>query len=108
MTQAAIVAGQFANGFGCRTELRSVFSVGLFSNRFLLVSEFVGIGMMAFISYVPFAQDIFKTGPLTVADWLFVAAGGIVLFIAEEARKWVMRRRLASRRSVRTTEGVHA
>jgi P-type Ca2+ transporter type 2C len=108
MTQAAIVAGQFANGFGCRTEVRSLFSVGVFSNRFLLVSEVVGVGIMAAISYVPFLQDIFKTGPLTAWDWLFVAAGAVVLFVAEEARKWVARRRLASRRSVRATEGVRA
>jgi len=108
MTQAAIVAGQFANGFGCRTELRSLFSVGVFSNRFLLASEVVGIGIMAAISYVPFLQDIFKTGPLTMKDWLFVAAGAVVLFVAEEARKWVARRRLASRRSVSATQGVRA
>ena len=35
MTQAAIVAGQVANGFGCRTERESLFKVGLFTNRFL-------------------------------------------------------------------------
>ena len=43
MTQAAIVAGQVANGFACRTERESLFKVGLFSNSWLVYSEFFGI-----------------------------------------------------------------
>jgi hypothetical protein len=93
MTQAAIVAGQFANGFGCRTERESLFKVGLFTNRFLVISEFVGIGIMCAISYVPFIADIFKTGPLTAGDWVFLAFSAVVLFFAEEARKWFLRRK---------------
>jgi magnesium-transporting ATPase (P-type) len=93
MTQAAIVAGQVANGFGCRTERESVFKIGLFSNHFLVISQFIGIGIMCAISYVPFLQNIFKTAPLTLADWGFLAIAAVTLFFAEEARKWVMRRK---------------
>jgi magnesium-transporting ATPase (P-type) len=95
MTQAAIVAGQVANGFGCRTERQSLFSIGIFSNRWLLYSEIVGIGIMAAIAYVPFLQDIFKTGPLTLADWAFLALAAVTLFFAEEGRKWYLRRKAA-------------
>jgi P-type Ca2+ transporter type 2C len=101
MTQAAIVAGQVANGFGCRTERESVFKIGVFSNHFLVISQFIGIGIMCAISYVPFLQNIFKTAPLTPADWGFLALAAVTLFFAEEARKWIMRRRDA--RSVAAT-----
>jgi magnesium-transporting ATPase (P-type) len=93
MTQAAIVAGQVANGFGCRTERESLFKIGLFTNRFLVIGELIGIGIILVISYVPFVADIFKTGPLTLADWGFLAISAVVLFFAEEARKWVLRRK---------------
>jgi len=93
MTQAAIVAGQVANGFGCRTTRESLFKVGLFTNRFLLIGEAIGIGIMAAISYVPFLQNIFKTAPLTLADWGFLILAAITLFFAEEARKWFLRRK---------------
>ncbi len=93
MTQAAIVAGQVANGFGCRTERESVFKVGLLTNRFLLIGEAIAILIMCVIAYVPFAQNIFKTGPLTLADWGFLAISALVLFFAEEARKWFLRRK---------------
>jgi len=93
MTQAAIVAGQFANGFGCRTERESLFKVGLFTNKFLVISEFVGIAIMCAIAYVPFLQHIFKTAPLTLADWGFLVVAAVTLFFAEEARKWYLRRK---------------
>jgi magnesium-transporting ATPase (P-type) len=93
MTQAAIVMGQVANGFGCRTERESVFKIGLFTNRFLIIGELVGIGMILAISYVPFIADIFKTGPLSLADWGFLVVAAVTLFFAEEARKWFLRRR---------------
>jgi len=93
MTQAAIVFGQVANGFGCRTERESLFKVGLFTNRFLVIGELVGIGIILVISYVPFVADIFKTGPLTLTDWVFLVISAVVLFFAEEARKWFLRRK---------------
>jgi P-type Ca2+ transporter type 2C len=96
MTQAAIVFGQVANGFGCRTERESLFKIGLFTNRFLVIGELVGIGIILLISYVPFIADIFKTGPLTLVDWIFLVISAVVLFFAEEARKWFLRRRTAS------------
>jgi Ca2+-transporting ATPase len=93
MTQAAIVAGQVANGFGCRTERESLFKVGLFTNRFLLIGEAVGIAIMCAIAYVPFLQGIFKTAPLTLADWGFLVIAAVTLFFAEEGRKWYLRRK---------------
>jgi magnesium-transporting ATPase (P-type) len=95
MTQATIVMCQVANGFACRTELESVFKVGLFSNRFLVIGELIGVGLIAAIAYVPFLQNIFKTGPLTLIDWGIMIVAGISLFFAEEARKWFARRRFA-------------
>ena len=93
MTQAAVVAGQFANGFACRTERESLFKVGIFTNRFLLISEIVGVSILAAISYVPFLQSIFKTASLTLADWGFLVVAAVTLFFAEEARKWLLRRK---------------
>jgi len=103
MTQAAIVAGQVANGFGCRTERESVFKIGIFSNHFLVIGQLIGIGIMCAISYVPFLQNIFKTAPLTWGDWLFLVVAAVTLFFAEEARKWVMRRRDARSVAAATT-----
>jgi magnesium-transporting ATPase (P-type) len=103
MTQAAVVAGQVANGFACRTERESLFRVGVFSNRFLVLSEIVAIGIMCAISYVPFLQNIFKTAPLRPVDWIILVAATVTLFFAEEARKWFLRRKDARVSAALTT-----
>ena len=58
-----------------------------------MIGELIGIGIILVISYVPFVANIFKTGPLTLADWGFLAISAVVLFFAEEARKWFLRRK---------------
>jgi len=93
MTQAAIVVSQVANGFACRTERESLFKLGLFSNLWIVYSEIAGLGIIAAISYLAPLQGIFKTGPLSGRDWLILLAAALSLFFAEEARKWVARRR---------------
>ncbi len=48
---------------------------------------------MAAISYLPPLQALFHTAPLTAADWAVLAGFGVLLLIAEETRKWRLRRR---------------
>ena len=93
MTQAGIVMSQFFNGFAVRTEEQSIFKVGLLSNRPLVAAEFLGVGIMACISYLPPLQHVFNTTGLTVYDWLMLTAFGVVLLVAEELRKAVHRAR---------------
>ncbi len=99
MTQAAIVVSQVFNGFAVRTESVSIFRIGLLSNRFLILGEAIGIGIMSAISYVPFMQGLFGTAPLRLVDWGLLTAFGAVLFIAEELRKLAARRRERSGQS---------
>jgi len=95
MTQAVIVMSQFANGFVCRTERISIFKVGLFSNLGIVAGELFGVGLISAISYLGPLQSVFKTGPLSWEDWVMLIAAAVTLFIAEETRKWFLRRKEA-------------
>jgi magnesium-transporting ATPase (P-type) len=93
MTQGGIVFSQFFNGFAVRTDRKSVFSVGIASNRALVAAELAGIGMMLAMSYVPLLQDVLGTAALPWHYWGVCAGWGLVLFLAEEARKARLRRK---------------
>ena len=93
MTQAGIVMSQFFNGFAVRTDEQSVFKVGLFTNLPLIAAEFLGIGIVSAISYVPVLQNVFHTGPLSVYDWLMLGGFGFALLVADELRKAYVRSR---------------
>jgi calcium-translocating P-type ATPase len=93
MTQAGIVFSQVFNGFAVRTDRESVFSIGIFSNRLLVIGEALGIAIMLAISYAPPLQSLFGTAALPARWWLVPIAFGVVALIAEELRKTYVRRR---------------
>ena len=93
MTQAGIVVSQFFNGLAVRTERRSIFQAGVFSNPRLIGAECIGVTIMAAISYVAPLQRVFHTAPLTASDWAILVVFGILLLCAEEVRKLLLRRR---------------
>lgn len=93
MTLAAIVFCQIAAAINCRTQNTSVFKIGIFSNRHILIGILSEIVILLLLIYVPFFQGVFNTGPLKLVNWLFLIAIPIPLVLIEELRKWLVRRR---------------
>jgi P-type Ca2+ transporter type 2C len=83
----AIVAFEWLMAFSARSDEYTIFRLGVFRNRALIVSIGVAILLQIAVVYVPFLQIAFKTFPLTLSDWgiVVLAAGG--LFALEEIRK---------------------
>ena len=92
VTFAAIVMGQVANAFTCRDERASAFTLGWLTNRLLLWGIAVELVLMAVILYSPIGSLIFGTAPLPAWVWPPLLAGGIGLLLADEYRKWLIRR----------------
>ncbi len=87
MIFAGIVVMQIANVFACRTEFKSVFTKGLFSNRLIIWGIAFELVFTAALIYIPFFQKIFNTYPLTFADWGILFVFMIAIFFIEEGRK---------------------
>jgi P-type Ca2+ transporter type 2C len=97
MTQTGIVMGQVGAGMAMRTDRRSVFAIGLFSNRFLLIG--IGFELLLAVSliYVPGLNGAFHQGPIGGWHWLILLAFAPMVFFAEEGRKAFFRRYVWSR-----------
>jgi sodium/potassium-transporting ATPase subunit alpha len=89
----AVIVTQVANGFVCRSPQQSVFSLGLFSNRLLLVGMLVEVGLQFAIVYFPLGQKIFGTASLPLSAWLVALPFALFLFAADEGRKALARQR---------------
>ncbi|KJE91439.1 calcium-transporting P-type ATPase [Capsaspora owczarzaki ATCC 30864] len=79
------------NALASRSEEKSIFTIGFFTNSAFLYS--VGgslIGQLAVI-YVPFLQSIFQTEALALGDVVYITVLASTVFWAEEARKMYMR-----------------
>jgi Ca2+-transporting ATPase len=84
---------QFFQTWNSRSETLSVFRIGLLSNPLLLFAIVASVlAQLAFI-YVPVLQWIFKTEPLTVAEWARVSLLSLTVVLVVEVDKWLRRRR---------------
>ena len=90
---AGVITTQIGNAYACRTERMSVFTIGFFSNRFLLVGFLVELTIISILIYVMPFQKIFEHGPLPPKYWAILFLYPPVMFLAEEGRKAFLRRR---------------
>jgi Ca2+-transporting ATPase len=82
---------QWFNAWNCRSETKSVFQSGLFSNRWLiLATAFVAL-LQYLVVTVPVLQHLFHTVPLTMHEFGIVLLATVPLFVIEELRKLVVR-----------------
>lgn len=93
MVLGAIVFFQIANALNCRTKITSVFKAGIFSNKRVWFGIAFELALLIFLVYTPGVQELFNTAPLEFSDWLFLFAIPIPVFLLEEARKWIDRKR---------------
>ncbi|MDI6729873.1 MAG: cation-translocating P-type ATPase C-terminal domain-containing protein, partial [Thermodesulfovibrionales bacterium] len=89
----AIIVTQVANVFACRSFRESVFSIGLFSNRLIFIGIAFEIALQLFIVYHPWGNKIFSTSPISLNIWLALIPFAVVLFAAEETRKFIVSHR---------------
>jgi calcium-translocating P-type ATPase len=92
-----IVACQIGTAFAVRTDHASLWSIGVFSNRFLLGGIAIGLAFAALLIYVPVLQSFFGTEALTPSQLLTVLPFPFIVWGADELRRFILRR-LRSRR----------
>jgi magnesium-transporting ATPase (P-type) len=97
MTLAAIVFTQIGTVLNCRSEKQSVFKIGFFKNKLVIIGIFVEIALISAIMYVPFLQEVFGTAAIGPKDWLFLIIIPIPMVLFEEIRKAIMRQVVKSK-----------
>jgi len=92
MTLITLAMFQWFNAWNCRSMRRSIFQLGLFTNKWLILATGFVLLLQLFIVYTPFMQYIFKTVPITGAQWGLVFALSAPIVLIEELRKFVVRK----------------
>ena len=70
-----------------RSDEHTVFKLGFFANRWLLISILAAVILQLAVVYVPFLQIPFSTVPISLTDWGIIILIGVGLFAIEETRK---------------------
>jgi len=82
-----LIFAQLGLALEVRSEKRSLFIVGLASNKAMLAAVAIGIAAHVGILYIPFLQRIFGTVALDAAHFAVAAAGALLLMALVEIYK---------------------
>lgn len=88
-----LACAQLFHSFNCRHMTQSLFKIGIFTNKKLILATSVSFLFQMAVVYVPFLQKVFKTRPLGVVDWILVLIISAFPLWAMELVKMVRNRR---------------
>ncbi|KAL6264132.1 hypothetical protein P5V15_004211 [Pogonomyrmex californicus] len=91
MTFTCFVFFDMFNALSCRSQTKSIFTIGLWSNKMFLVAVTLSVIGQMLVIYFPPLQRIFQTEALTAKDLLFLAALTSSVFVISEIKKFIER-----------------
>jgi sodium/potassium-transporting ATPase subunit alpha len=92
VTFAGIVFAQIANGLSCRSEKESLWSIGWRSNPYYWGGVAVELIILTGMIFIVPLSSVFGTMAFDPLYWWAVAAVMGIVLLAEEGRKWILRR----------------
>ncbi|GAN35314.1 MAG: cation-translocating P-type ATPase [Candidatus Brocadia sp. AMX2] len=84
---SVMVISQLFHSFNCRNAHRSLFKIGIFTNKKLLLATGFSLAMQVAIIYIPYSENVFKVMPLELKDWIAIFGFSTLVFIIMEIIK---------------------
>jgi Ca2+-transporting ATPase len=103
-----LCSSELLRAFTARSEYHSIFSIGVFSNRWMVCAVGVSFLLVLMVVYVPFLRPFFDTVPLGAEDWLFMLPFFFASPVAMELLKVHFRKRAARTMTPAPTPGSGA
>ena len=97
MTFTCFVLFDMFNALSCRSQVKSIFTIGLFSNKPFMISVAASIVGQLLVIYAPPLQKIFLTEALSFLDLIALTGLASTVFLFSEIKKFF--ERLALKRS---------
>ncbi|NDJ34287.1 MAG: cation-translocating P-type ATPase [Chloroflexi bacterium] len=92
MVFTTLTLSQLGHALAVRSDRESLFSIGLFTNKPLLIAIGVTLLLQMGVVYLPFAQNFFETTALSLSDLLISLAFSTIIFWLVELEKLLIRR----------------
>lgn len=89
MTFTCFVFFDMWNALSCRSQTKSIFTIGFFSNRMFLLAVTLSVLGQLLVVYFPPLQSVFQTEALTWKDMLFLTTLTSSVFILSEIKKLI-------------------
>lgn len=87
---ATLVICTLFNVFSCKSLRQNIWHINPFSNLYLLASWLFGVVALIAAIYIPFLQELLRTEPLSLGNWVTVAILGVINIAMVEFTKLVL------------------
>jgi len=94
ITYTTIAFCQFINILSRRYNFDSLFNRNFWTNKTLLWSIVLSIGLILTVTYTPFINRLASFAPLTIGDWMYIFIAMVIFLSAHEAIKTFKRLRI--------------
>ncbi len=85
------VCGELFYLFNCRSLTRSMFTLGVFSNRWLIGGVLLMIALQLLFTYAPFMNIAFSSTPLALSAWGPILLVGAAIYTVVGIEKWLQK-----------------
>jgi Ca2+-transporting ATPase len=92
LTLVTLAMFQWFNALNCRSETKSIFQIGIFSNFWLIIATATVLTLQVLLIYTQCMQQIFGTVPLSLHHWLYAFKVSSSVLCIEELRKYITRK----------------
>lgn len=96
MTFLGMIFGQIGSAFAARPQRAPLRSVGLFTNRYLLLGVAAELALAAVFVFAPPLQTLLGTTALPAGDLALLLPYPFIVCGADELRRYLVRRRAAT------------
>ncbi len=91
-----LVTAELIRAYTSRSQTRSLWSMGVLSNPWMVRATVVSFLLLLGTLYLPALQNVFRTVPLDLETWGVILVFAVLPAVAAEVTKWWLRRRHAS------------
>ncbi|WP_169979058.1 cation-transporting P-type ATPase [Tautonia rosea] len=90
VTASVFVIGELFYLFNCRSLTRSMFQIGVFSNKAAIGGAIGMLVLQVLFAHAPPMNQLFGTAPLSWGVWLLIVAFGVALYTIVEIEKYLV------------------
>ncbi len=87
MAFVVLSVSQLVHSLNMRNDKKSIFQIGLFSNKYLIAAIVFGIVLQDLIITIPFLASAFSVHALSLVDWGFVTILSLMPLLLNEIAK---------------------
>ena len=91
MAFMVLVACQLYYSLAFRNSVKSIFRIGIFSNKYLMGAIVLGLLLQLIVICVPAMQSVFKLQMLDLQGWVMAVVLGLIPLVASELHKFFIR-----------------